>query len=80
MSQKEPIIPPFGGGGWFAGVCLVAAAILSGWVVWSMYRLRDIRELSAVQVTQLYTQATFWMLFVAVILLAAILYVVSERG
>jgi ribosomal protein L40E len=43
-------------------------------------RVRDLRDsLSAVQVTQLYTQSSFWLLVAIGVLLAGILFVVSTR-
>jgi mono/diheme cytochrome c family protein len=50
------------------------------WLVNLMSDVRDAsREISAVQVTQVYTQAGFWVLAAIAFLLAGILFVVSTR-
>ena len=62
-----------------AGIGLLQVLIAAGWVVWMMADLQEYRDLSAVQVSQLYTQGGLWVLVGIGILLAGILWVVSTR-
>ena len=66
-------------GQWVAAVGLLVVFGSAGWVAWTMADLGEYRDLSAVQVTQLYTQGGLWVLVGIGILLAGILWVVSTR-
>jgi len=68
------------GGLLVAGVGLLGILGAAGWLVDLMGDVRDTsREISAVQVTQVYTQAGFWALVAIGVLLAGILWVASTR-
>ena len=60
-----------------AGIGLVDIVLAGGWVVRFMMDAGD--RMSAVQVTQVYTQGGFWVLAGVGLLLAGILWVVSTR-
>ena len=66
-------------GQWVAAVGLLVVFGSAGWVAVTMADLNEYRDLSAVQVTQLYTQGGLWVLVGIGILLAGILWVVSTR-
>ena len=88
LSDAEPpAVTPVrivgGRGGWeWGGVVAIAVflvlLVVAGWVVFSMQSAGKLHELSAVQVTQLYTMGIFWILLAIGVGVAGILYVVSE--
>ena len=67
---------PSGLGMVVAGIGLLGVVGAGIWVVWM---LSGVRNPSAVQVTQVYTQGVFWMLAAVGVLLAGVLWVVSTR-
>ena len=62
-----------------AGLGFGGALLVAGWVVLTMADIQDMEMLSAIQVTQLYTQASFWVLVIIAMLLAGILGALSQR-
>lgn len=70
------------GGDWGGVVAIglfLVLLVVVAWVGWTMASVGAKRELSAVQVTQLYTMGNFWLLAVIGVAALGILYVVSVR-
>lgn len=83
MAQPAPSAPaedlPSEGRGVAGAISVVAVVVAVGIAGWVINLMVSSDRASAVQVSQVYTQGAFWLLFVIVLLLAGILWTAAGR-